>query len=335
MSTGEAILSADAANDQRFDTSQSIADFRIRSMMCVPLRSSENESLGVIQIDTLNQRTRFTPQDLEVLAHVAILAATAIENAQLHELAINNQVLERDLELAHKVQQGILPSSPPRLEGYDFFDYYEPALQVGGDYFDYVRLPRERLGLIVADVSGKGVPAALVMARLSSEARYALASHSTPAAAMKHLNESLAQAEVDDRFVTMLLCILDLKSHVLRFTNAGHPPPRLRRRDGKVLVIGSAEAGFPLGVRVEYPYKDTSLELGAGESLTLFTDGFSEAMNTQQALYGLERIDRLLTQPARNASQLGQMIIDDVKQFVGTTPQSDDMCLLCFGRNSD
>ncbi len=335
MATGEAILSADAATDSRFDTSQSIADFRIRSMMCVPLMSNEAKALGVIQIDTLDQRSRFTQDDLEVLAHVAILAATAIENAQLHEAALAKRAIDRDLELAHKVQQGILPGAPPNVPGYSFFDYYEPARQVGGDYFDYVTLPGNRLGIIVADVSGKGVSAALVMARLSSEARYALASHESTADAMQHLNASFARAGWEDRFVTMILAVLDLEHHSVTFTNAGHMAPRLRHaadRPDRLELIGDAETGLPLGVTDDFQYEQTVVKLAPGDSLTMFTDGFSEAMDAQNQIYGLQRLDKQLSASAQTVKELGDQLLEDVKRFAGTRAQADDMCLLCFGR---
>ena len=168
LDTKQAILSADAAADARFEMSQSIADFRIRSMMCAPLVNSDGDAMGAIQIDTIDQRARFQQDDLDVLAGVANQAAFALENAQLHEQALKQQGLQRDLELAHKVQQGLLPARSPKFEGYHFFDFYEPANQVGGDFYDYIRLPGGRLAIVLADVSGKGVAAALVMARISS-----------------------------------------------------------------------------------------------------------------------------------------------------------------------
>jgi serine phosphatase RsbU (regulator of sigma subunit) len=129
-------------------------------MMCAPLIDSTGRALGAMQIDTLDQRSRFQQDDLDVLVSVASQAAFALENAQLHEAALRQQTLERDLQLAHKVQQGFLPAAPPRIAGYDFFDFYEAANQVGGDYFDYVPLSGNRLGMVLADVSGKGISAA-------------------------------------------------------------------------------------------------------------------------------------------------------------------------------
>ncbi len=137
----EAVLSADAGSDSRFDTSQSIADLRIRSVMCAPLIDGEGHALGALQIEAMDSRHRFRQEDLQVLASIASQAAIAVDNAQMHERAIKQSAVERDLELAHKVQRGLLPSAPPILEDYFFFDFYESANQVGGDYYDYIELP--------------------------------------------------------------------------------------------------------------------------------------------------------------------------------------------------
>ena len=189
MAAKEAILSADAANDARFDMSQSIVDFHIRSMMCAPLINSEGAAIGVIQIDTIDQRSRFNREDLDVLASVASQAASAVENAQLHETLLREQALKRELGVAHEVLRGFLPASSPHIEDYEFFAFYEPANQLGGDYYDYIPLPGGRLGVVVADVSGKGIPASLLMARLSADARYCLASEPNPGDAVGRLNQ--------------------------------------------------------------------------------------------------------------------------------------------------
>ncbi|MEX0714711.1 MAG: SpoIIE family protein phosphatase [Pirellulales bacterium] len=332
MESKEAILSADAATDARFDTSQSIADFRIRSMMCAPLVDSEGRALGVIQIDTLDQRTPFQQDDLDVLASVASQAAFAVENAQLHETALRRRGWERDLDLAHKVQQGFLPSAPPQVPGYEFFDFYEAANQVGGDYFDYVALPNQRLGVVVADVSGKGIPAALLMAKLSAETRYTLVSEPSPAAALTRLNAGFSGSGWEDRFVTLVLAVIDLVGHEVQVANAGHMAPLWRRADGQVVEVATQETGVPLGVAGDSEYRQASLLLAPGECLALFTDGFSEAMNVNSELYGLERLEQQLRAKASGVKQLGDRILSDVRRFVGRRSQSDDMCLICFGR---
>ncbi|MEX2187867.1 MAG: SpoIIE family protein phosphatase [Pirellulales bacterium] len=327
-----AILSADAASDERFDMSQSIVEFRIRSMMCAPIVNGDDEVLGVIQIDTLDQRSRFQEDDLEVLVGVALQAAIAIDNAQLHAQAIRQQQVQHDLDLAHKVQQSMLPVAPAAVEGYCFFDFYRAAREVGGDYYDYVELPDGRIAVVVADVSGKGIAAALLMARLSSDVRYCLASAPSPATAIRRLNAGMARSAWEDRFVTMVMAVLDPREHVVTIVNAGHMPPILRIGDSQATEIGGDQSGLPLGVLDDYEFEQVSVELPAGSFLTLYTDGISEAMNPQGDIYGLERIHQQVAAPITNVADLGRHILDDVKQFVGQREQSDDMCLACFGR---
>src|SRR5262249_31975500 len=197
LQTGKALLSADAGHDSRFDASQSIRQHQIRSIMCVPLIAQEGDSIGVIQLDTQSLRVPFTQDDLDVLVVAGTQAARALELAKLHHE-------RRDLEAATQIQKSFLPAERPNVPGLHFYDYYQSAQQIGGDYFDYVKLPGNRLAVAIGDVAGKGVPAALLMARLSAEARYTLATEPVPATAVRQLNVALKRACGDDRFVTFL-----------------------------------------------------------------------------------------------------------------------------------
>jgi serine phosphatase RsbU (regulator of sigma subunit) len=334
LESKQAILSADAANDARFDMSQSIADFRIRSMMCAPLVNGDGKSIGVLQLDTSDQRGRFQQEDLDVLAGVASQAAIAIDNAQLHEAALRQNQIERDLKLAHKVQQGLLPAKPPLVERYHFFDFYEAANQVGGDFYDYITLPGGRVAVILADVSGKGIAAALVMAKLSAIVRYSLASEPVVARAVQQINSSFSRSGWEDRFVTFVLALLDPDRNEVTVVNAGHMPPFLRLDNGRVEAVGEDVSGVPLGVDESFEYQSATVPLSPGQFLVLFTDGFSEAMNDAKELYGLERLRTRIGSSLSNVAELGKMILDDVESFVGGTPQSDDMCLVCLGREA-
>lgn len=332
MESREAILSADAASDSRFDMSQSIADFRIRSMMCAPLIDHDGSALGVIQVDTMDQRSRFREDDLVVLATVALQAAIVVENAQIHEETLRQQAVDKELQLARRVQRGFLPEAPPNVEGYDFFDFYEPAKHVGGDYYDYIPLPGNRLAIILADVSGKGVPAALLMAKLSSEMRYSLLIEPTPAEAINVVNRSFDRSDWEDRFVTLAAAVLDLDNNEVTLVIAGHMPPLLRHASGAVEPVGDDITGVPLGVSEDFEYEQMTLSLAPGESLTLFTDGISEAMNSDRELYGLSRLQSQVESTDGDVIELGKSVLSDVKRFVGDQAQSDDMCLTMFGR---
>ena len=236
------------------------------------------------------------------------------------------------MEFAHKVQQGLLPSAPPKIEKYHFFDFYQPANQVGGDFYDYIRLSGGRLAIVLADVSGKGVSAALVMAKFSAEVRYCLASESSAAAAVNRINHSFCNSGWDDRFVTMVLALVDPQREEATIVNAGHMPPMLRRGARHVESVGGDQAGVPLGVDADCQYAASTVKLNPGDFMTLFTDGISEAMNSENQLYGLERLEKQVGAETGGVAMLGRHILDDVKKFVGGRPQSDDMCLLCFGR---
>jgi serine phosphatase RsbU (regulator of sigma subunit) len=332
LESKQAILSADAATDERFELSQSIADFRIRSMMCAPLISSNGEALGLIQIDSLDQRQRFQEDDLEVLVGVATQSAFAIDNVNLHTNLLRQLSIERDLDLAHKVQQGILPSTPPTIPNYHFFDFYESAYQVGGDFYDYIPLSNGRLAVILADVSGKGVSAALVMARFSADVRFSLAMEPDLAAAVTKINADFCRNRWEDRFVTFVLLVLDPQKHEVTIVNAGHMAPFLRVSPGKVVSLFEEEAGMPLGVMDSTEYVANTLQLEAGQFIAIFTDGVSEAMNPKSELYTLDRLSKVLAAKVTSVAELGQTILSDVRDFVSGFAQSDDMCLICIGR---
>lgn len=330
LTSKEAILSADAATDQRFEMSQSIADFRIRSMMCSPLLDSEGNAFGVLQIDTLDQRHRFQKEDLEVLGAVATQAAISIDNAKLHDQTLRQREMQRDLELAHEVQRGFLPDKKPQLPGYQFFDFYLPAAYVGGDYYDYVKLPDGRTAVLVADVVGHGVAAALMMAKLSSEVRIALASGMQPAAAVTHLNERLCQSQTD-RFVTFVMVVIDAQQHEVAIVNAGHMCPVVRRTSGQIEEPGEPQVGLPLGIADGLVYEQALIRLGGGDTVVLYTDGVNEAMDTTGEFFGIERLHRH-AQASPVVETIGAAIVADVREFIGRGPQNDDMCLVCFGR---
>jgi sigma-B regulation protein RsbU (phosphoserine phosphatase) len=332
MNEKKAILSADASNDERFSMAQSIADFSIRSLIVAPMINSNGEAIGVIQIDTRDQRSRFTDLDLQVLAGVAGQAANALDNATLHEQVVRQRALQRDLEVARQMQHALLPAAAPKVPGYHFFQHYQAAYEVGGDYYDYVLLPGDRFAAVVGDVAGKGVSAAILMAKLSSDVRFWLAREADPAVAMAKINSAFSQHGWDDRFVTMVIAVVDPQACVLTLVNAGHMPPLLRSGAGAVTEVGGDEAGLPLGVSDEYEYEAVQRDFLAGDFLTIFTDGFSEAMNAKRELFGIERLTQLCADTAVKPHDLGKCILDKVKTFAGDFPQSDDMCLVCFGR---
>ncbi len=332
MATKEAIISLDASSDERFEMAHSISSFRIRSMIVAPLLDSQGEAIGAIQMDTVDSKRQFEKGDLEILASIATQAGIAIENAQLHEVVLEQNRVEQDLQLARQVQQAFLPSQPPEAGGYSFYNFYRPADQIGGDYFDYIPLPGDRLAIIVADVVGHGVAAAMLMAKVSAETRFCLASHENLAEAISVLNQRISSLNLK-RFVTFLCLRVELKTGKVDIVNAGHMLPIWMQTTKKtVFEPGDDEAGVPLGVMEDYQYENLTITLDPGDELMLYTDGISEAPDVDGKMYGIDRLRDYAQKSDGAIDKLGESIIADVTEFTKNTRQADDMCLVIVKR---
>ena len=335
LATRRAILSNDLQSDSRFDASQSIMSGWLRSVMCVPICRADGSVLGVVQLDaTARGRGEFRGRDLEVLAGIAGAAAQAVEQALAHDERLLQAKLNRDLELAGDVQKALLPSKPPEIPGYEVFDFYEPARHVGGDYFNYVPLPDGRIAVVMADVSGKGVPAAMVMAVLSGDVKYCLAAEPDLGRAVTRINDSVCRSGWDERFATFVAAVLDPRTHRATLVNAGHLPAYVRDSEGGVTAIGPEQGGLPLGLAAEWEYRASEISIEPGMTLVFFTDGISEAMDVEDRLYGLERIEAQVGKPGGSPEEVGRRILADVERHTAGQSRSDDMCLVCVGRVS-
>lgn len=335
VKTRRAILSNDLQSDARFDASQSIMSGWMRSVMCVPICRADGTVLGVVQLDaTARGRGEFRARDLEVLAGIAGAAAQAVEQALAHDERILQAKLNRDLELAGDVQKALLPSKPPEIPGYEVFDFYEPARHVGGDYFNYVPLPDGRIAVVMADVSGKGVPAAMVMAVLSGDVKYCLAAEPDLVCAVTRINDSVCRSGWDERFATFVAAVLDPRTHRVTLVNAGHLPAYVRDAAGGVTAVGPEQGGLPLGMAAEWEYRASEIAIEPGTTLVFFTDGISEAMDVEDRLYGLERIEAQVGKPGGSPAEVGRRILADVERHTAGQVRSDDMCLVCVGRGS-
>jgi serine phosphatase RsbU (regulator of sigma subunit)/pSer/pThr/pTyr-binding forkhead associated (FHA) protein len=339
LKTVQAFLSEDASADKRFNMSQSIADFRIRSVMCAPLWTQDDKAVGVIQLDTQDRTKRFTQEDLNLLMLVANNASISLENARLHEASLARERLRRDLELAQQVQLSFLPQRLPALPGYEFDARYEPAQEVGGDYYDFIPLnhPKGSLAVLLGDVAGKGIPAALLMAKLASDARASFLSESQAGAAVSVLNEFIYQSTSQmDRFVTLAAAVLDPTTHQVTFANAGHPTPLIYRKTTQKLepMMPREGTGLPLGVMEGLTYPTHQVVLEPGDTVLLFSDGITEAMDKSNNLIDLKAIESALAGGPLPPQALGERIVQNVKRFAQGQPQHDDMTLICFGRSA-
>jgi serine phosphatase RsbU (regulator of sigma subunit)/pSer/pThr/pTyr-binding forkhead associated (FHA) protein len=332
-----AFLSDDAQKDDRVQLSQSVVDFKIRSVMCVPLCNAEGKAFGVIQLDTQDRSKKFTQDDLKLLWGVANQASIAMENGRLLAEAVHQEKVKRDLELAHQVQLSFLPKSLPVLPGYQFGAYYQPALDVGGDYYGFIPMPDGRLAMAVGDVAGKGVPAALLMAKLSSDTRFSVLTQPDPAKAVGTLNDLLYEfTSQADRFVSLALAVLDPAAHRVTLVSAGHAAPLLYR-PGQPLkeVMTRRQIDVLLGIMEGYTFSAVQTPLEPGDVLLLFTDGVTDAADVQNNTFGVKGVQAAL----REAGSAGpQALIDRVARAVqqhaaGRATAFDDITLAALGRD--
>lgn len=331
MTSREAILSLDAADDSRFDSSQSIADFSIRSMICAPLLDADGNAFGVLQIDSTAGRGQFREEDADLLSGVAAQAGIVINNAKMHEIAMHQQEVEQDLKLATEVQQAFLPQSPPDSLGYRVRSFYQAANHIGGDYFDYIHLADDRIAIVVADVVGHGVAAAMFMAKLSAETRFCLASEPDLARAIEKLNDSMSRLHVE-RFITFIVLVIKPNDDTVTIVNAGHMAPLVRAAaGGEMTEPGEEESGLPIAIDDGMDYEAVDFKMVSGDMAVLYTDGINEAMNSADEEFGIEAM-RDLTAQGGDADAVTDRIVKAVLAHIGDSPPFDDMCLVVIER---
>jgi serine phosphatase RsbU (regulator of sigma subunit)/pSer/pThr/pTyr-binding forkhead associated (FHA) protein len=329
----KAVLSQDAGSDKNLPISASIADLKIRSVMCVPLLTPNNQALGIIQLDTSDRR-QFNQDDLDLLMAVASQAAISIQNASMHESLLERERLNRDLKLAEQVQKKFLPQGVPTVPGYEFFAFYQPTYEVGGDYYDFVPLSSDRLALALGDVSGKGVAAALMMAKFSGDTRFCILTEDGPAPAASKLNSLLCAAGIEDKFITLSLGVLDAPARKLTLASAGHTPVLIRRADGKVEEVGQEFSGVPLGIMDDTQYEQAEVQLNPGDVVVIYSDGVTDARSPAEELYDSQTNHRLIKRVAISSggpAAVGKSILQDIREFSAERSQADDITLMCLG----
>ena len=242
--------------------------------------------------------------------------------------------LQHDLELARGVQRSFLPLKLPEVPGYEFSAHYEPAHEVGGDYYDFIALPRKRVAVLVGDVCGKGVAAALLMAKLSAEARVCMLTEADPATAFTRLNVLMSKPGIAGWFVTLMAAILDPATHTVTVVNAGHSSPLLHHRASRTVreAITTEMAGFPLCVVDGFEYSSCQIHLEPGDSLLAFTDGVTDAMNIDDLRLEIKGLYAAVQGGIYSTPALVEEVVKVVTQFAAGRKQNDDIALVGFGR---
>jgi serine phosphatase RsbU (regulator of sigma subunit) len=319
----------DTSADEKLAKADSIIGQQIRSAVCAPLMVGD-AVLGVLYLDFLAARGAVTPEDVRLIAQIARIAAVKLETTRLREESIAKAIIDEELRTAYKIQSRLLPEALPAIEGYVFAGTNKPCKTVSGDYYDVVVRPDGRIYFIIADVSGKGITAALVMSSLATAFNIFTRVDPSPAEIARELNLTLAPKTAPTKFATLVAGVLDPTTGVVDFVNAGHVPPLVICSDG---VKKLTTTDLVVGLFPEAKYRNQSFTLDAGDSLVLFTDGVTEAENDKEEQLGLNPIATLLSGlHGTPAPHILATIQREVQSFIGDVPAGDDVTLLMVTR---
>src|SRR6267378_2271228 len=316
--SGKPFISPDVRNEPRYINARA----RTRSEMVAPIISN-NEVIGVFDLES-DELNAYAKDDLEVLGLLASQVAIIIEKVMLHEQLIEKQRLETQLEVARQVQLELLPARDPQLEGFDISAYNFPTEEVSGDYYDWVRIYDDQIGIVIADVAGKGVPAALLMAFLRASLRAATHTGYSPNISMSKVNYLLWESIERNQFVTAFYGLLDATNGTLAYSNAGHNPPLLLNVDGSARFL--EQGGVPLGMFRDTRYYEFYLTLEPGQVLVLYTDGVTEANNPEEEEFGRDRlVEAVRAARGLTGREMIEAVQRDVAQWTDGRGAHDDV----------
>lgn len=332
--TGDTLNIPDAYLDHRFDPEwDEKSGYRTKTILCMPIRNKENRIIGVLQL--LNKlEGLFTEDDENFIAALSVHSSIAIENARLYEQERLKIAMEKDLLAARQVQMSLLPKAPPAVEGYDMAGQTLSAKMVGGDYFDFIPMRDKRMIICLGDVSGKGLPAALLMANLQATLRGQIVIEAAPKDWITSSNRLLHQNTTPEKFITLFFGLLDRECHTLTYCNAGHDHPFLfsGRREVRRLSAG----GIVLAVVEEFPFQEETVILEPGDLLVIHSDGITDAFNARRQRFGEKRLAGVISEHRhKTAAEILSRVYEAVKDFTGEHPQFDDMTLVVVKRSRE
>lgn len=330
--TGETVVLKDAYKDKRFNKDiDARSGFRTKSMLCMPMVNKSGKIVGVFQI--LNKYAgHFDKNDEHFLSELSIPASLAIENARLHLAELENQRVEKELEVASRIQQQLLPRDLPEMPGIQVTATTIPCHTVGGDFYDVIKIDNDKLAIVIADVTGKGIPAALLVSTLQASLHAYVEQGLSPTDLVMKLNKVINENATPEKFITFFICIYDIPTWTLRYVNAGHNHPFVLFERGGLEPL--SKGGFCLGVFTDNRYEEGQLQLSPGDTLILYTDGITEAMNGKHEMYGEARLYLTMHKlHEKSAKDVEKGILSDLHHFSNGAPQSDDVTMVLMKIN--
>lgn len=336
LEEGVGLLSEDVSGDRKLDLSATLVSLNLRSFLCVPLIGWEGRRLGVIQLDCMRQGQAFKADDLELLTTVCLQASVVVENAALHAEQLHEAQLRQELLLARDIQQAFLPTGfePLGANGPELFARVQPAREVSGDLYDFFALPDGRLAFFLGDVSGKGMPAALFMIAVRTLIRHLAMAASGPADLLSRLNTALCDDNPTNLYVTLAHGLYDQRNGGVVLALGGHPAPLLRHADGRIEPVAACP-GLMIGCAPVPPvYTDKSLSLAPGDTLILYTDGYTEAFAPDRRMFGVEGLCEVLGGPRTQMPlrECAEEAAAAVARFTGHGDLQDDQTLFLLRR---
>ncbi len=327
--TGKPLLIEDVETHPRF-ARKSKSQYSTKSLLSVPLRS-QGQTIGVLNVNNRRDGGIFTRSDELLLSVLGNFVVTAIEKAQLRERIREHERYEADLAIAREIQESMLPGEVPSTACWTFAARNVAAREVAGDFFDVISLPEEKTCLVIGDVCGKGVPAAVYMSRVLGHFRVAAGLHSAPEEIMRFVNDLLAPEWTERTFVTALVAVFDDASGQVAFCSAGHHDP-LRLSANNTVEEMPSEPGFPLGVEMSFPFEASEVKTEPGDCFFVYTDGVTEAKNGHGDLFGSTRLENALRASGDGAESVADHIMGAIERYTINAERSDDITLLVAKR---
>jgi phosphoserine phosphatase RsbU/P len=304
---------------------------KIRSMLSVPM-IIKGRMIGILTLFNKESAEGFTEADQRLLTIIAGQSANVIENSRLFEEEKKLMQIQQEIQVASEIQKNLLPQEIPSIEGYDIYAVNIPAREVGGDYYDFIKISETKTAIALGDVSGKGLPASMLMANLQATLRGQLLFCNCAKDCVKRANSMLFRSTDTSKFVTLFFGILDVEQHTLTYCNAGHNEPIFIQNDNKNKLD---KGGMLLSIFEQIDYDEEEILFDKGSTLVVFTDGITEAMNEQQEEYGDARLEKLIeNNPTVTSQELVTKILSDVQNFSFGVPQFDDITLMVIKRNN-
>jgi len=328
INSKESLIIDDVRNDNRYIEGRK----KTLSEVAVPIIKN-NKAIGALDVEC-DQLSAFDHHHLEILQFFADASAISLEKAILHHQILEKKKLEEQMQIAKDVQTSLLPARSPEMIGYDIAGICIPTYEIGGDYYDYIQLDNHNLAIVIADVSGDGIPAALIMSAFRALLHSQIKTDNNPSEIMSVLNQQIPIVSRKRDFISVFYAKLNFKEHTCTYTNCGHNPPLLLRLNGKMELLEQGSAA--LNILTDAKFKSGSVKLEQGDQIIFYTDGVTEVFNTDNVEYGFERLKKIILESKdQSASEIITNIVNSTKTFSGTKLFRDDFTIIVLKRKME